>query len=555
MKISFDGKTPINLDRLIETRALIQANSGGGKSWAVRRLLEQTHSKVQHIVIDVDDEFHTLRENFDYVLAGKGGDCPADTRCASQLALKLLELNVSAIVNIYELKHRERIQFVKLFLDSMVNAPKELWHPCLVVIDEAHIFAPQHNEAESASSVIDLMTRGRKRGFCGILCTQRISKLHKDAAAEANNKLIGRSALDVDMKRAADEIGFTTREQTHSLRTLSPGQFYSFGPAFTPTVELIKVGSVQTTHPKIGQRQTITPPRAKVQKILEKLADLPAQVEKERVTIESLQSKVRELENQLKAQKPVEDHTKYQQCFNDGATKIIEQVNAILPMLSLEGVVEKLSNITKASLELRNLKPAIFSSHSKTGVKMFQEFKEKRVNLTPKEGPSSKAWNLTSKNDSSIPKCERAILTALATCGVCSKSKVAIISGYSVNSGGFNNALSKLRQSAYINGTVGGLIEITDLGRAALEEYAPIPTLPRGYELVQYWVSHLPKCEGEILRALVAEYPTAMRKEQIAERTSYSANSGGFNNALSKLRTLELINRGTEIKASEDLFE
>jgi len=201
---------PIDVNKLVESRLLIQANSGAGKSWAIRRLLEQTYGRVPQIVLDVEGEFHTLREKFDYVLAGqKGGDCPADTKSAALLARRLLELNVSAIVDIYELGV-QRARFVRLFLESLVNAPKELWHPLIIVVDEAHMFCPEAGQCESANAVIDLMTRGRKRGFCGVLATQRIAKLHKDAAAECNNKLIGRSALDIDMKRASAELGFTT---------------------------------------------------------------------------------------------------------------------------------------------------------------------------------------------------------------------------------------------------------------------------------------------------------------------------------------------------------
>ncbi len=68
----------IDLPTLLDTKLLVQANSGGGKSWLLRRLLEQSHSKVQQIVIDLEGEFATLREKYDYVLAGKEGDTPAD---------------------------------------------------------------------------------------------------------------------------------------------------------------------------------------------------------------------------------------------------------------------------------------------------------------------------------------------------------------------------------------------------------------------------------------------------------------------------------------------
>ena len=58
----------INLPKLIDTRLLVQANSGSGKSWLLRKILEETHGKVQQIVLDLEGEFATLREKYDYVL-------------------------------------------------------------------------------------------------------------------------------------------------------------------------------------------------------------------------------------------------------------------------------------------------------------------------------------------------------------------------------------------------------------------------------------------------------------------------------------------------------
>src|SRR5439155_12128596 len=178
----------------------------------------------------------TLREKYDYVLAGKDGDTPAEPRSAHLLAKRLLELNVSTIIDLYELHYQDRKQFVRLFLESMINAPKHLWHPCLVVIDVAHKFCPEKEQSEASSAVIDLATLGRKRGYCAILATQRLSKLHKDAAAECNNKLIGRTNLDVDMKRASEELGFTSKDSALALRHLVSVAILSYGPVFSLTV-------------------------------------------------------------------------------------------------------------------------------------------------------------------------------------------------------------------------------------------------------------------------------------------------------------------------------
>ena len=164
----------LDLNKLISTRLLVQANSGGGKSWLLRKILEESHGKVQQIILDLEGEFSTLRERYDYLLVGRDGEIPCNIKTAQLLSKKILELNVSTIIDLSELKHHERITFVKRFLDGLLDAPRKLWHPALIVVDEAHQFCPQASKSESASSVIDLMTRGRKRGFCGILATQRI---------------------------------------------------------------------------------------------------------------------------------------------------------------------------------------------------------------------------------------------------------------------------------------------------------------------------------------------------------------------------------------------
>jgi hypothetical protein len=63
------------------------------------------------------------------------------------------------------------------------------------------------------------------------------------------------------------------------------------------------------------------------------------------------------------------------------------------------------------------------------------------------------------------------------------------------------------------------------------------------------------KCERAILTFLVDNYPNAFSAEDVGQAVGYSHNSGGFNNALSRLRTLELITRGQPMKATDEFFQ
>ena len=190
------GCVPIDLDRLVGTRLLIQASSGGGKSYCLRWLLEQTHGRIQQFVLDWEGEFASLRERFAYVLAGQDGDVPADPRTAGLLCRRLLELSASAVLDLSELPPEDRQCFARGFLHELMHVPRSLWRPLLVAIDEAHHLAPEKGEGEAVSkpAVVALCTQGRKRGYAAVLATQRIAKVTNNALAELLNVLIGRPA-------------------------------------------------------------------------------------------------------------------------------------------------------------------------------------------------------------------------------------------------------------------------------------------------------------------------------------------------------------------------
>jgi len=298
----------VDLPSLVDTRMLICANSGGGKSYLVRKLLEEVYGQVMVIVLDIEGEYRTLREKYDYLLIGKDADIPISMKATSLLPKKLMYLNMSTIIDISELKSKERMMYVKKFLTNLVELPQKYWKPCLVVVEEAHKFCGQQGKHDSGPAIIDLMTRGRKRGLAGVLVTQRIAKLHKDAAAEANNVFVGRMWLDNDQKRAADLLGFSSKDMTRGLRDLDPGMFYMFGPAIKSDVNRGMIGKVKTNHPKIGmQVDTVLTPNIKISKIISELMSLTQEAEDKKKKVLDYEKRIKELEREVIR----ENHTKW----------------------------------------------------------------------------------------------------------------------------------------------------------------------------------------------------------------------------------------------------
>lgn len=271
-----DGDIPLelDLDKLIGSHCCVQANSGAGKSGAIRKLLEITHGRVQHIIIDTEDEFYTLREKYEYLIAGgDNGDCAATVNNAAALAITILETGFSAIVQINSLPFEQRCIFIREFLEALTNAPKRLWRPMLVVLDEAQFYAPQKGYASSLEAIVSFMMLGRKRGFTGVLATPRPADLSKQATSPVNNWLIGRCGQPADRRSAADALGFTANSaEARGLRSLVARQFYTFGPALTNEPVLARIEKTATTIVKAGQATLPTPPApAAMQKILASL--------------------------------------------------------------------------------------------------------------------------------------------------------------------------------------------------------------------------------------------------------------------------------------------
>lgn len=544
----------VDLEKLISSRLLLQASSGGGKSYAIRKLAEEINGLVQVIIIDIEGEFVSLREKFPFALVSKEGEIPLNIRYAETLAHKLLETNLSAIIDMSEMEVHQRRIFAKRFLHALVESPKHLWHPCVVIIDESDFFAPEGKESESTRAVINLSSRGRKRGICAVLATQRIAKLSKDATADILNKIIGLTGQDIDQKRAGNELGFASREDIIGLRKLNPGEFYGFGPAISNEVVKFKIAKTTTTHNETGNYNRVVPatPNA-IKKILGKLADIPEEAEKELNTKKELEDEIKRLKGELRSAKssnpsiPAKQDDKLKQQLSLLQSQLKEEQRICLlykkQSVSRGVLLDKIKNQITDQVEVRIESatisvPTIVSNPTAQNQKTYTQ-----------------PIRQSAPSNGTVTSGAMRMLKAAAMFhpDQITKTRMAALARLSHTSGSFGTYLSTLKRDGLLIGD-GNLYTITNEGLSQAGEVDSLPTDPE--ELVNLWCDVIGENgASRMLRALAANYPNEMSKPDLGEAVSMNSTSGSFGTYLSTLKRNGLIKiNGQSVKVSEELF-
>lgn len=532
------GDAAFDLDALLRTRLLVQANSGGGKSWLLRRLAEQLFGQAPVFIVDPDGDFATLRERFGYVLAGKGGETPADPRSAAMLAEKLLELHASAVCDLYELKPHDRHRWVRLFLEGMMNAPKQLWQPAVVIVDEAHLWCPERGagESEASAAMIDLATRGRRRGFCAVWATQRLGKLRKDAAAELTNVMVGKTFIDVDRDRAAEILGVRRCDRAdfdQQVRGLRPGQFFCLGAAVSTERLLAQVGPVATRHPEAGSAALAVPPPApeQVRALLPKLGDLPQAAEERARGEAELRAEVRSLRAQLAA-RPVAAPT------TEATERAVERaLGAARRDWERERAnqLREIARLRAGAGELAKL-AALLAESGPTPAPAI-------VGPAPRPAPSLPRLNGRPAAPPRRPPSDKLRAGAeRMLAALCQWSPQGMMPGQMrahagmKKSGTFAAYMRDLRTGGFIEER-GGLLYATPSALGYFGEVPPAPATTA--EVLAVWAPKLREGARRMLEALVDAGGATLAREELQRRAGL-ANSGTFAAYLSDLKTAQL---------------
>jgi hypothetical protein len=557
-----------DLDVLLPSRLLITADSGGGKSWVMRVLQEQAFGKVQIITIDPEGEFATLREKFPFVLVGKGGETPADVRSAVLVAQRLLQLRASAICDIYDMKPQQRHSWVKLFIEGLIEAPKELRNPLLLIVDEAHVFGPEKGESEALGAMVDAATRGRKRGICLVCATQRLAMLNKDITSNLQNRLVGPTFEDVNRKRAGEMLGVLPgqpmREFFHQIQLLKPGNFFAFGRAISADRMLVEIGDVQTTHPKsFGTKHSAPPPPTPdtIKALLPKLADLPKEAEEKARTEADFRREIRDLKTKLTiAEKATTTRLGAPATVDSNKVKlqIEREIKAALKARDaawLQSVrafqrefEQRLSEVAKlVSTNLRFqiafVPPAVTEIKASVPDQVQPQAAVFRTPITSLQVPGVKEprsmRSIPANGSGELGKLALQIAGILAAYYPQPMKRSILAAMCGVQYGGhFSNNLSALRTAGLLDDVGQGVVKGTE--KCAQEYMGTFNPPSTTEEVLQLWDPKLGVLARQIIRKLVEANGEPLSRNDVAAALGVQYG-GHFSNNLSDLRTAALL--------------
>ena len=589
------------LERLLYYGALVQGASGSGKSWFLRLLYELVCPHVPCILIDPEGEFASLRERCDFVLVGTDGEIPASPKNAAQLARRLLEARTSAVVDIYDLDPEARAVFVREFMASLCAAPRSLWGPALVLLDEAHQFSPEssHGDSVARRAVEKFASLRRKRGWGFVPATQRLSKLSKDAASDLGTIFIGRTNA-IDVRRAADLLGVPGDERRR-FTALKDGKWLCTSAAFA-TADAIEFQAhkPQTRPPKPGRKYEPPAPANRIKSVAGELQELAAKPDDEPVTLDQALARIATLRRELaeaargaaksaptaslKAAPPVVDKA----AIEAGVAAAVAEMGAWFAQQSATArqvfdtaaatAAHLTAQMRDAAKAMENRPPRITKAKIAEGVKAagaaavdtaglvnkniglaVNRQQNNGVAATVRGAMQREARDLVALDGQTfseadfqnLPKGERATLIVCAQYSPnATRKQIGALTGYTRRTR--DQYLQNLRTKGLIEPN-GDAFAATDAGLATLgDSYEPLPT---GAALLTHWLQRLPTGEERVLKFVAQCYPQAIDRESISHATGYTRRTR--DQYIQNLRTRLLVENagGGDVIASALLFD
>ena len=511
------------------------------------------------------------------IFGGEHADVALNPRAGAAVAELIATGNRPSLIDLGGWMVGERTQF---FIDFASTWFKVARGHRKLVIDEVHNFAPKGKILDPQAGRMlhwanRLASEAAGKGTIIIAASQRPQKVHNDFLTSCETLIACKVIHKADRDAIKDWVDGCAdpavgRQMIGELANMERPEAWVWSPeaAFGPkritfplyrTYDSFKPQEPQAAKLKGWAEVDLDEVRAKLQTVV---------AEAEANDPKMLRKRIADLEQQLKGiggLRPEETRaaqdTGYRRGIEDGLQDGRRQYEILRAFAteSLEAQRLKLIGAAEA-LQARELPvwqdsaqmavtmhpaPSALKPATRQALEHVAGAAARQVSTRLKPGASPGQNGAGEK----LPRAERALLTVLAQHRAGrTRVQLAVLSGYSIKSSSFANALGALRSAGYA--TKGEPIRATEAGIAVLGDWEPLPT---GDALRFYWLDQLPKAERSLLHACF-NAPEPLTKEALAQASGYSVTSSSFANALGRLRSLELVSRGSEIHANEDLF-
>jgi len=559
----------MNSTRAIPSEALRQhiailGKTGAGKSATARLCVEQVYAEGYRVCIldTIKSDWWGITSSADgkkpglpfKILGGPRGHVGLHSSAGKAIGQLVAEGKLPhSIIDMADFEPGGVQKFFSEFAPALMRHAKGVLY---LVIEEAHEVCPKERAGFGAENMAihwakKLATAGRSKGIRLIVATQRIQSLHNAVLGSCDTLIAHRLTAPADqgpiktwLKSNADKATAAKVESSMSSLPTGTGWLCSGEARIFEKIAFPKFATYDNARTPTGDDESRDIKTAPVDAAELRAIIGHAVEEAEANDPKRLKAKVAELTKQLSGKAPV------------ASVPDAEALRAAEVRGEARGRAAGFDEGRRVGFS-EGEKAALKKAQSALGA--IQADEPTLAALPPRAAvpppavsapPPHHAQRMASGAGAKMPKAERLVLTVLAQYpNGRSKTQIAILTGYASSGGGFNNALSSLRSKGWIEGH--GSLSITDAGLEALGAYEPLPS---GRALLDHWLNQLSKAERGALAVLANAYPSSLSKEEVAAAAGYEAKGGGFNNALSRLRTLELISGRGELKASDDLF-
>lgn len=543
-----------------------------------------------------------------HILGGPHGHVPLHASAGKVIAE--IVASGSLPLSIIDMADFEPGGQAKFFVDFAPALLRKMRGVVYLVIEEAHLFAPKERSGIGAENLSihwakTMATAGRSKGVRLVLVSQRTQALHNALLGSCDTLIAHRLTAPADQEPVIKWLkANTTRDvleqvesSLSSLKTgegwVCSGEARIFSRLSFPRIATYDNTATPTGDGETREVKTAPVDQDKLRSLIgaaadQAKADDPKELKK---TVAELKATTARLTTELERAKAAPVAAKAAARSDDAklATQEIRRLRSALEEamkfivkvkaldFSTDGVIDQealnkavgavvgkiagdvKSRIDAGLAEARSLRlraerldgsiQALLDSKIELAVTVE---KQEPYKVQPVREPRTRpAASATGDTDEKLGRAERALLSAVASRDpkTSTKAQVAVLSGYSITSSSFANALGRLRSLGYVTGSSDALA-MTDAGFAAL---GPIEPLPTGAALVRHWQGQLGKAEATLLHVIVNANGAGVEKADLADRSGYSETSSSFANAIGKLRTLELVTRGWPVHPSDDL--